>query len=219
MGRWILMEEYYRFGSNFKNKKKPYASKIIRDKKIFKECFQCGSLYLHEEIRETTLMVEGKGKLPDIILCGHYPLIIVSEKVLDAWEKEYLTGYDSFIVKLINSEMVEISKEIKYYNIIITGRADLDFEKMGIKIISKCSECGQVKFDKESWEFGTAILKEGTYNNSDLFVLNHFEGVPLCNKKNLEIIYKYELTNFRFEKIDTMFDYMATEIDIKSLFE
>jgi len=164
-----------------------------------------------------SFLIEGKGKLPDTLLCGHYPLTIVSDKVLKAWENEGVTGYESFPVKLVNSEQIEIDDQ-QYHNITIMGRAELDFSKMGVTITNICDVCGGVEYNKETWEFGPAIIKENSYDNSDLFVCKHFISAPLCSLKVLKIVYESKLSNFYFENFETSFMIgHRTAIDLKEL--
>lgn len=212
------MDDFYRFSSDIK-KRTPYAPKIINYGEVICTCKTCGASDLSKNIDEIVLLIEGKGKLPDKMLCGHFPLNIISEKVLNAWKENNVTGYCYHNVRLVNEMNMDIDNELKYYNISITGKTDLDFEKMGVSIINKCHDCGQVRFNKQPYNFGIPILKDEIYNKSDLFVFNYFENISLCNKKIIEIIYKYKLTNFSIEKIEAIFDYMDSGIDIKSLFK
>ena len=211
------MENYYTI-SHDNNIKTPYAPTIINSGEAFlSKCPKCDRTRYNYANRELSLLVEGKGKLPDYLMCGHYPLMIVSDRVLTIWEKEGVTGYTSYPVVLVDQQMEEIINA-QYYNIIISGRAELDFTKMGVKIKKVCSKCGAVEYNKETWEFGEAIMKESTYDKSDIFTYQFFEASPACTKKVLEIVYRNKLTGFRFKELKLKFAYGAPKIDLKGLF-
>lgn len=199
-------------------RKTPYAPTILNKKDVFLcDCPKCGRTRINHTNRNISLLIEGKGKLPDYLMCGHYPFMIVSDRVLKAWEKVEITGYTSFPIELIDQQMEEI-QNVQYHNIIIDGRAELDFDKMGIKIIKICCKCGAVEYNKHAWEFGVAIMKEGTYDNSDLFVFKYFEASPVCTEKVLETVYINKLSNFVFNSYEAKFMYTAPNIDLKELF-
>lgn len=212
------MGEYFSLSSNIKSRT-PYASTIINFKDLIFICKTCGSMHFYENINEIILLVEGKGKFPDKMLCGHLPLTIVSDNVLNAWKENNITGYLYNNVKLVSKNGMDINNELKYYNITVTGKTELDIEKMGISIKSRCNDCGQVKFGNEIFDVSNAIMKDNSYNSTDLFVFNFFKNSPLCNKRTIEIIYKYKLTNFFIKKIEKVFDLTDPGIDIKTLFK
>ena len=192
------MVQYYTISYDY-NRKTPYAPTIVNSGEVFlSKCPKCGRIRYNYANREISLLIEGKGKLPDYLMCGHYPLMIVSDRVLNIWEKAGITGYTSFLVELVDYQMDKI-RDVQYHNIIVTGKAELDFTKMGIKIKKVCSKCGAVEYNKQTWEFGTAIMKESTYDHSDLFVLNFFPTAPLCTIKVLETVHDNKLKSFKFQ--------------------
>lgn len=209
------MEEFFRFSAS--SKSKIYAPKILNREDYFVKCIECGSVHLKKEIRNIDLLVEGKGKYPDILLCGHWPVLIVSDKVLKKWKENNISGFHNYSVRLFRSNGEEIpTDQAFYHHIIITGRSELNLEMMGVQIISKCGECETVKFNKGTWEFGTPIMKQNSWDGSDLFSFNYFHSSPLCGMKSLELIQNNKLTNFSVTRMEDMFDYVAAEVDLKS---
>ena len=209
---------YYTIGHD-DNRRTPYAPTILNTEDAFlSNCSKCGRTRFNDSNRDLILLLEGKGKLPDFLSCGHYPLTLISERTLDVWRAAGITGYESFPVKLVNKQDEEIC-DVQYHNIIITGRAELDYKKMGVKIKKICSKCGAVEYNKETWEFGEAFMKENTYDGSDLFVTKYFERAPICTFKVLEIVYKNKLTNFAFGNFEEKFFYTAPDINMKELFK
>lgn len=217
MGRWILMSDIFQFHAN--SKSKIYAPRILNYKGNFETCRKCGSVYLKKEIKTVNLEIEGKGKYPDILLCGEWPLLLISDRTLKVWEQNDIGDFNKYSVKLFRGNGEEISdNEVKYHHIVITGQCTLDLDAMGIKIIDQCEACGIVKYNKETWQFGEPIFDQNFANERELFVLEQFKNNPLCSRKNLELIYNNKLTNFLITKCEDMFDYCAEEIDIKKLF-
>lgn len=209
------MSDFFGFSSARSN---VYAPTILNEDGHFTMCKKCGAGYLKENFTDVDLLLEGKGKMPDILLCGSWPLLLVSPRVIECWEQNEVTGYTSYPARLfrkVNKELVE--EDVCYRNVEITGRAELDFAAMGVQV-SFCSACGVVKFSKHTWEFGEAVYKTGSWDGSDLFVFKYFEASPVCGMKNLEIIYKNKLTKFRIKRMEDKFNFMSDEVDIKSLF-
>jgi len=122
---------------------------------------------------------------------------------------------------LIDNKGNQIHADFQYYCVLITGRIELDFERMGVYVKNQCSVCGAVDYDKETWEWDSVFTKEGTHDGSDLFVAKHFEAAPICTKGLLEVVYKEKLTNFQFRPFDSMFSCFNTPpaIDLKDLFK
>jgi hypothetical protein len=215
------MEKYYSI-SHENSGKTPYAPTIISNNNVYlSDCSGCGKSRFNHSNRDITLLIEGEGKLPDYLLCGHYPLIILSDKVLKAWDKSNITGYESFPVKLIDDHHRKISKESPYHNIIITGRAELDLYEMDINVTSICEVCGSVEYNKQIWEFGKSIMKEKSYDGKDLFTFKYFEAAPICTLKVLATAYENKLSNFRFQDYETMFMYIGPNqsINLKEMFK
>lgn len=200
----------------------PYSSTILSNNDVFlSDCPKCDRTRFNYSNRDLAFLIEGKGVLPDFLLCGHYPLKIVSDSVIKAWKSVNISGFESFPVRLVDVKNKEITNAQQYHNIIITGKAELDFQKMGIEITRICDECGAVEYSKETWEFGVAAMKERTYDGSDLFTFKHFEGAPLCSLKVLKTVFDNKLTNFNFKSLETKFIYFTPtpDINLEELFK
>ena len=203
----------------------PYAPTIVSSNDVyFDNCPKCGRGRFNKENRDLSLVIEGKRKLPDYLLCGHSSTLkIVSQRVVDVWQKYEITGYTAFpISKLLDKHGNEVHAESKYYNLIITGRIELDFERMGVFIMAQCSTCGGLDYNKKTWEnWGVTVAKEGSYTGTDLFVANRFEAAPICTRKMLEIVHKEKLTNFSFTTFESKFSGIGgrVPIDLKTFFK
>ena len=211
------MNEFYEFTAS--SESNVYAPTILNESRYFANCSECGSNYLKNEIGDVDLIIEGKGKYPDILSCGRWPILIVSDKVLRIWNDNNISGFRSYNVSLFTQEGQEIPKSKgHYHHISITGRSELDFDAMGIRIIARCNTCGRVEYNKESWEFGIPIIKKDSWDGSDLFAFKQFRCTSMCGMKNLKLIYKNKLINFSFHPLKDMFNYSSNEINLKELF-
>ena len=213
------MSSLYTMGHIEKNGT-PYVPTILNSNEAFLDnCPKCDRTRYNYSSKNLSLLVEGKGMMPDFLKCGHYPIKIVSERALKSWEEAGITGYTSFPVTLFDNKKKEIVQP-RYHNIMVTGEAELDFGKMGVVITNICDVCDAVDYNKPTWEFGAAIMKENTYDATDLFVFKYFEASPTCTTKLLETVYRDKLTNFRFCSFETKFMFMAPKqyIDLKAMF-
>ena len=212
------MENIFTMGSN---KMTPYAPTINSSNDIYlNNCSECGRTRYNDDNKDLSLVIEGKRKLPDYLLCGHYPLTIVSKKVIEIWRKYSVTGYTAFpIKKLVDKKGTVVHSDFQYFNVSVTGSIELDFKRMGVSIVNQCSICGCFDFNKNTWEFGTAFLKQGTHDGSDLFYPKYSGGL-CCTRKMLEIVYKEKLTNFKFNTFESMFIFINSPpaIDLKEFF-
>ena len=201
----------------------PYAQTIISDNDVFfTDCPECERNRFNEDNEDLSLIIiQGKRKLPDYLLCGHWPIKIVSQRVIDAWQKHGVTGYTSFpIQKLLDKKMEQVHHDVQYHVVKVTGRVELDFEKMGVRIVEQCDTCGVVRYDKDLWCWKFKFFKDYTYDGSDLFAAKHFEYTPYCTKKILEITHREKFTNFgfRLQTPTATLSNPSPDIDLKELF-
>jgi len=211
--------EFYCVGSDGGN---PYVPLMVSSNDIdLDNCPECGRTRYNKQNRDLSLVIEGRGKLPDYLPCVR-SLSVVSQRVIDVWQKYDITGYTAFpINKLLDKHRNEVHQDSQYYNVTITGRMELDFERMGVAIEYQCSTCGTIEYNRKPWEFGSAFIKEGSHDGTDLFAAKHFEMAPICTRKMLEIVYNEKLTNFQFKHFETKFIYINSPppIDLKAFFK
>lgn len=207
------MTEHYIISTG---RSKIYAPTILNSDELLHKCKKCGRDYFRRD-SDIKLLVEGNGSYPDVLLCGHWPIRVVSERALKKWNENHITGYRSYPVRIFKKNGDEIpNEEASYHYIEITGSNEFDLKAMGIKIVSQCNSCGAVTYNKNTWEFGKAIVKKGAWDGSDLFAFKYF-GSSSCTQKLLEVIYNNRLTNFRFKKIEDSFNYGAGDIMLKDV--
>ena len=153
------------------------------------------------------LSVEGGVKYPDILGCGGYPLLIVSQNVIDDWEKAGITGYEKYEANIVeaNGKRIRDLKPPQYYHINITGRAQYDMDAMGFRCEVVCNYCGHTRFVDSNNEMNIpspTIIKEGSWDGSDMFAADITPGRSFCTEKILFLTGMNERTNCRFVPLD-----------------
>lgn len=167
-------------------------------------CPECECEIATAQYKENTpnFVLEGGRVYPDYLQfagAGRQPFLI-SEKALELFEKNQITGYSGYqLVNYVSSKRKDnssIIQQVKYYNLNITGRVDLDLAEMHLKKKHLCPQCGQ--FDWSRRRFGKTILDETTWDGSDLCRLKSIPGFKLCSEKLKELVRQHELTGFSF---------------------
>lgn len=213
--------EIFAISSNTaKSKKWTYASKFIPiDGIVEKRCSKCGAVEKYP-IGKFEVILEGGSQYPDILQCGQYPLLIVSDRVIQNWKDSKFDGFEAIPISInqIVSESLEKIPVVQYYNIVVTGTCELDYEKMGIKLLEECSECGKATFSKKTWEINEFYVKRDSIEAGDIFVNHHFPRKVLVNEKVAECSYRNKHTNTKFLKEKDVLNVMARAVDLKLLF-
>lgn len=174
-----------------------FAPNIIpRSEMVDRYCKTCGSMERYPS-REYDLDLENGSKYPDYLGCGAYPFFIVSEKVIQDWESENITGFSYFEVGIrsIKSKKLQGIEPPKYFNVVVNSSCELDFTQMGVKIIDQCKECHKIELSKPTWELDLLAVKDGSWDGSDLFTAKHFPRKILCSEKVLDVARRYKHTN------------------------
>jgi hypothetical protein len=169
-----------------------------------KKCQMCGSIAWYP-LGEFDVLLEGGSKFPDILGCGAYPFLILSDRVINALIEANISSFHTYKVGIrdLKSKSKRIYMEIppSYNRVEIDGVCQIDLEKSGIEIISYCPECHHMD-TRPFVEEGFKIVP-GSWNGSDLFrdpVL--YPRVNFCTKKLIDMAHQYKFTNFRFEYME-----------------
>ncbi len=184
------------------------------DSHVRYRCTKCGAI-ANYPMGKYAIDLEGGTKYPDILLCGAYPLLIVSERVLNDWVNSGITGFQSFPLEIreIASEKLKTKERIQYYGIEVTAKCELDLEAMDVKIISKCDRCGNVRLSKDSMDIEELVIKPESVENSDIFVSEIFPAIILVTQKVVKCACINKHTNFSFVKAEDIFDEFSESIN------
>jgi hypothetical protein len=169
------------------------------------KCSKCGSIEKYPS-GEFDVLLEGGGKYPDVLGCGAYPFLILSDRVIDALKGASISCFHTYKVgiKELKSRSKNIYLEIppQYFRVEIDGVCQIDLEKSCIKVISYCPECHNLDtrpFVPEGFK-----IVSGSWDGSDLFrdpIL--YPRVNFCTSKFMDIAHQYKFTNFRFEYMES----------------
>ena len=165
-------------------------------------CTQCGRNIVTERYDNTVphLIIDGGKQFPDhLSFCGAGKrLFIVSERALDLFEREQLTGYRlQCLVK--TSHISDGSRYLdlpRYYCLEIQGRVDIDSKSMQLKKKNRCTLCGQFDWNRKRME--PMMIDYGTWDGSDICLLASFPGITLCSESFVRLVQTNKLTGFSF---------------------
>lgn len=151
------------------------------------------------------LLIEGAGDYPDYLQFTGVgrQMYLVSERTLELYEKNHISGYsDYYQVSITSEEQGPLKTAIpRYYSLNITGSVDLDLHAMRLKKKKVCSQCGQFEWNRMRME--PMILELSTWDRSDLCALRTFPGFKLCSPKARELMINNHLKGFNFKLAKT----------------
>ena len=170
------------------------------------DCDVCGANGTYPN-KEFDIDLELGVKFPDILMCGAWAFLIVSQKVINDWKNNDVTGFEYYRVGInkIKSKKLRDKTPPQYYHVVITGRCELDMEEMGVTIKERCPKCSKLFFNKDPWEIDRLVIKESSWSGDDLFISELFPGVNLCTDKVIITACKNKHTNFRFIRLEDAF--------------
>lgn len=94
---------------------------------------------------EFDVVVEGGNQYPDVLGCGAYPFLIVSESVVNAWHDAGIDNFQSYLVQVaeVKSKSKKLHQTVppNYYRIEIDGRCEIDLEASGLELVRFAPEC------------------------------------------------------------------------------
>jgi len=158
--------------------------------------------------------VEGGNQYPDILGCGTYPLLIVSQNVVNDWKRAGITSFHSYPVGISEVDSIGL-QDIHYpayFRIEIDGRCKIDLEGSGLRVIRHSLECHYLvtepsvasgfKMVLDSWD-GSPIFRDD----------NLYPNVYFCTELVLQLARENKHTNFRFETMEGPFDNFSIGIN------
>jgi hypothetical protein len=179
--------------------------------KLDPECPECGA-----DGRSPTGDLRGLLDLnrathwPDAIGCGAYPLLIVSERVAEAWGA---TGdYPAHRIEFIDPIPTGLRGVTRPEYFWIDGSAmpgaRLDFEASGYVGVHFCSTCGRrmddisKTYDRQHSGVWPYAFVDGSWNGAHLFTTDLSPGVFFCSEDLANISRQCCHTNLRFTPIE-----------------
>jgi hypothetical protein len=161
---------------------------------------------------EAILDAEKGTKWPDVLGCGHWPLLIVSAQVVSAWELEGAGCFPHKKVEFLDPlprKLVGTTPPPYYW---IDGAklrgALIDFDASGFVGVAFCRECGtrshniSATFKRQHSSVWPFVFRPSTWTGSNLFTTDISAAKFFCTDKLVEIATKYRFTNFRFIPVE-----------------
>jgi len=139
----------------------------------------------------------GGAQPKDVIWTTNGHPLILSEKVVDLFIKNKFTGWDTYQVQVFDKKLIEVP--IKYFGLIINGRADyVDYSRS--EIITKkivYSDAPHVKgryFYNDIWDGSDFFMENPDPDNK----INMFR---YCTDRVYQVLKKNKITNITFENL------------------
>jgi len=151
---------------------------------------------------EFDVIVEGGNSYPDILGCGPYPFLIVSEPVVEAWRAAGVSSFTSYLVRVedVHSRSPKLLRAIPplYYRIEIDGRCEIDMAASGLNIVRYAPDCHYIVTDPPQ-AFGFQMV-DGSWDGAPLF-RDHarYPRESFCTQAIPDIVQEQRFSNFRFE--------------------
>src|SRR5262245_50566896 len=133
--------QFYKFSSNSAIERKWTFAVYIHSTSpnIHWRCTACGRAAEYPS-GSFDVTVEGGSGFPDILGCGSYPFLIVSESVVTGWEKCGITTFHSYPVNIASVLKSRVRKDEAphYYRIEVNGECRVNFAASGAAIKTIC---------------------------------------------------------------------------------
>lgn len=147
------------------------------------------------------LLLEGGPKYPDYLaFCGAgEPLFVISERAASVFRANDLLGIAECVpiqvAKEENGVLIPLPENAPNYVMVqITGKIDLDYEKMGLKKKKVCSTCGSFEWNRQ--RLYPLYMDEHTWDGSDICRNQSLPGYIIFSKVAVELIKKHKLKGF-----------------------
>jgi hypothetical protein len=126
---------------------------------------------------------------------------MVSERFYTFLKERGLTGFrfrNAVVQKWNNS--VKKAEELKYYEMVVTGRCGL-LRNLSGAALPHCKKCGQRLAHTGICTNGVSFAPE-SYDGSDIFVFDNLPNIPIVSEKLRDDIISQGFTNIRFVPLD-----------------
>jgi len=121
--------------------------------------------------------------------------IVISEKALQVFKENKLTGFRVEPVKLVSSKRLEKLGNVLLWECLVVGNGGYSHPDSGITLKTECKACGHRRFS--AFENGI-IVDEKNWDGSDFFTVIEYPKYILCTEKAKRAIEDNKLTNVDF---------------------
>ena len=195
--------------NSFYHRGLPWIQSIVAGFQTGPHCDECGAdPYWPEGDLQAVLEKGRANKWPDVLGCGAYPLLVVSSRVLEAWDTERIGVFPTGRVTLLPPfpKGLEGTESPVYYWL-DGGRmfgARMDFDASGFVDVRFCSTCGRrtdnisATYERQHSRVWPYKFVEGTWTGLNLFTTDLSPAAYFCTELVVDCAAKHQHTNFRF---------------------
>ena len=160
------------------------------------------------------VIVEGGTRYPDVLGCGAYPFLIVSEAVITAWREAGINSFDTYPIGTaeVRSRKLRDAVPPPYFRVEIDGQCKINLAASGVEVVRFCPEHHYL-VTRPSLVPGFRMVP-GSWDGSPLFrdpVL--YPRVNFCTQMVLDLAREHRFTNFRSEPMEGPFNSASKGID------
>jgi len=211
----LLNNVFYKFGHNsFDNPQFTWAYEIeSKSENVDTTCPECGTRRQYPS-GAFDVSVEGGSLFPDILGCGEYPFLIISQNVIEHWKEAGIHSFYTYPVGIaeVNSDELQNIPAPAYFRVEIDGRCKIDLEASGLRAVQHCQLCHYLDTEP-SVASGFKMIVD-TWDGSPIFRdFDLYPRISFCTQLVIEIARKHKHTNFRFEKMEGPFNISSRGIN------
>lgn len=188
----------------------PWATKILRSMDRVDECDQCGGANTSPRGDLTVQLEPHQGReWPDILGCGAYPLLIVSDTALKLWCTLGLKPPKWKV--FIDGPMPGLPPPDRRTYWWVDGAsmlgAKVDFDKSGYVGVRFCRKCGRreddvaATYERQRERVWPTVFVRESWNGAQLFTTDISPTRFFCTQVIADASKDAKLTNFRFEEV------------------
>jgi hypothetical protein len=205
-----MSSPFFTVGSNsLGNPASPWITRLGAGFGVVYRCNSCArTLHGADGPIEAELDPRKGARWFDVVGCGAFPLLVVSERVVNAWQTENLGDLPCHPLTLLPPFPPKLRgiDPPKYYWIDgarLRG-ALLDFDASGFVDVEFCPECGTRSDDvrktsqlqlSRPWPY---VLRQGSWTGLPLFTTDLSDTAFFCTDVLVSLAARHRLTNFRF---------------------
>lgn len=194
---------FYRLGHNTAYEREwTYAVSIHPRSHVIKwSCPDCGRAASYPAGAFDVTIEEGTA-YPDILQCGAFPLLIVSERVFAAWADHGIGPITTSPVGVVAANETNLLPKDAppYFRVEVVGHAKVDVPGSGGLITGFCPRCGG--FATKPTTIKQFSFLEGSWDGSPIFRDHRqFPSVIFCTDAVVELAKSEGHTNFSFREM------------------
>lgn len=204
--------KFFRITHNsFETRGFPWGQRISRGLELVKVCYTCDKEGLRVQRPRGEVEIElepEKGtKWPDVLGVGHWPLFVISKRVIDHWRAIGISGLRAHPVRFaepVPRKLDSCGRDYWWLDGAEMSGAKLDFDASGFVGVSFCPNCGtrshdiDATYDRQHSATWPMAFVKGSWTGADLFTTDLSPTMFFCTEKIVEAARREKHSNFLF---------------------